>query len=146
MAVGWNLYEGEKFRYRRVCDATALLRFIKSRIEYFLMPSLEIFRRADAGYLSEIGFTEYAAEHGLAQTLRAEPFASLFPPRARALLTDFADTLGSGCAEEEVRRCDFFLEELSAVQTEMKDDLARKGKLYISMSVLAAAAVTILLI
>lgn len=124
-----------------ICD---LIRFIRNNIDSFLTPIGAILSGYSSPALKRCGFTSAMHISGLAAAVNTDGI-SLFG-NERELLSAFAEKLGLGYREEEVRLCDYYLAEFTEIAKREKEENDKKSRMYRYLPPLAALSLIIILI
>ena len=122
----------------------ALLRHIRDNIDCFMTPIGTILESFNSEPLKQCGFSRVMCEEGLSAAA-ASGFLSV-SDEAVGLLIEFADGLGIGLRDEEMRRCEYYfgcMRELAEAEHNRAKNCA---KLYMYLPPLAALSLIIVLI
>lgn len=143
-AGGLAAYTLARYERRRlvVLDAWIDLIFhIRGQIDCYLMPLDEILACADAGILR--GCMCHTPHPDLSALLRsASPYLDKESAR---LLSAFVREIGGSYREEQLRRCDFYINSLRVIRERLSQELPARIKLRISLCICASLAAAILL-
>ena len=123
------LTHSERRRMRVLDGFLSLLCYVKGQIDCYAMPIREILDRADPAVMAACrGFSEDEAESRPHVLLPAESMSSLvresrdyLEPECERLLVSFSDELGGTFREEQVKRCEYYLEALGNERAKLAD-------------------------
>ncbi|MBQ1956923.1 MAG: hypothetical protein II365_04045 [Clostridia bacterium] len=147
MVLGGGIYMGiasKKFEAKKMkqLDAfIALIVYIKGQIDCFSAPIDDILRRADPALLMDCGCT--GSPKGFSGLL--ENCEMLQSSEVRVLLEGFCDELGGSFREQQIVRCDYYLERLDAERNRQMPESKKKTKLQLVLWICAAAGIITLL-
>ena len=120
-----------------------LLFYVRGEIECYLTPRKQLLKNADSSLLQRCADSTKAPIRDWDTLLQhALP---MLDEKSRSLLSRFSQELGECYREEQLRRCDHYLNSLQRVREALAQELPRAVKLGVSLRVCAALAVTILL-
>lgn len=143
-AGSFAAYSAVRFEKRKlsVIDGWIDLIFhIRSQIDCYLMPLDEILACTDLEILKAcMCRTPHPDLSTLLHT--SAPYLSREGER---LLTAFVKEIGGSYREEQLRRCDYYINALRTIREKIADDLPARQKLCITISLCAAAGTAILL-
>lgn len=138
--TGRFLCVAERRRLTQTDGFIALLRFIRAKIDIYLLPIDKILSGCDSSILSACG------------AVPADSFEKLLDgcefytgPGVRELLYKFAGELGKSNRTAQLGHCDYYIGRLSAERDRMDSELPRRCRLYMTLSLCAAAVVALLL-
>ena len=132
-------------RRRRELDAClALLRHIRENIGTLARPLPEIWDRFEDPVFRESGFLTVLRREGLSAALEAAP--PMLGEGERALLAEFAASLGRGYREEQVALCRYTEEKLGDAAEALARSAADRERLWRSLPVLAALSAVLLML
>ena len=137
-------YTAVRYEKRKlsVLDAWIDLIFhIRGQIDCYLTPLNEILACADRDLLLSC---MCRTPHPNLKTL----FASSSPylgGESKRLLTAFIREIGGSYREEQLRRCDYYINALRAIRDKLAADLPSRIKLYVTVSLCAALGAAIIL-
>lgn len=141
VAAAYGTVRFEKQRLS-VTDAWIDLIFhIRGQIDCYLKPLDEILTCADREILQGC---MCRTPHPDLKTLyqASEPYLD---EEARRLISGFIKEIGGSYREEQLRRCDFYINALRTIRQKIADDLPARTKLRITLSLCCAIGATILL-
>lgn len=119
----------------------SLIFFIKGRIDCYAMPVQEILGTMDKGILAdcrcpgEIGSIDELLMH-------VRPYVT---PQTLRVLRTFGQGLGSGFRDEQLRRCDYYIELLRQERMQMESELPMRARTNGMIWILCAVGAVILL-
>ena len=123
-----------------------LLRHIRERIACFRTPKGEILESFQNPALLRAGFLSALDGGDLASALAASHDRLYLDEGELAILSEFADGLGGGFADEEILRCDLAISRLESAIAARREATPRIAKLYRTVVLCSALAVVIVLI
>ncbi|MBR5453789.1 MAG: stage III sporulation protein AB [Clostridia bacterium] len=123
-----------------------LISRIRLDISCFSRPLTEIYSGFSSPSLDSIGFTEALRGSGFYGAIRECAFRLSLSDSAKELLASFAEGLGQGYREDEIKRCDHTLSFLDEEYKKCLEALPGKSKLIRSLSVTFGISVIIILI
>lgn len=137
-------YGTVRFEKQRLSVADAwidLIFHIRGQIDCYLKPLDEILACADREILQAC---MCRTPHPDLKMLYAssEPYLG---EEARRLISGFIKELGGSYREEQLRRCDFYINSLRSIRQKIADDLPMRTKLCITLSLCGALGAAILL-
>ena len=135
------------FEKRRVLQAEgylALLRFLRWQIDALAKPLPQILAACDGDVLLACGWQKEAPPETLTTLL--EGSALYLSDEVCALLHTFAQELGKGYRDEQLRGCDYHLARLSPYCDALRKDLPKKERIALFLPIAAALALILLLI
>lgn len=148
--AAFSLNRMERHRLEVLDGYIALLRYVKGQINCYAMPMEEILRSADAALLSLcLGEGERRAP----QALVTPPSLSVMIHKARLymepeterLLKNFTAELGQTFREEQVLRCDDYIQALGAERIKLAEATPGRMRINSALSMSAAMGLAILL-
>ena len=143
-AGGFSAFSFSQFEKRRlsVLDAWIdLIFFIRGKIDCYLMPLDEILSTADQELLKAC---MCASPHPNLRTL-LDASSAYLTEESKRLLGAFVKEIGSSYREEQLRRCDYYIQALRAEREQVAKELPARRRLSVSLSLCAAFAAAILL-
>ncbi len=143
VGVSFTLIGREAKRIRELEGICELIRYIKNNIDSFLMPLEGIFLSFHCDELEKCGFEAEMKAHGLAAAAGAD-FLSV-DGKALGALSAFAGSLGTGFRDDEVKRCEYYLELFGALAVSEKEKAARNRDMYRYLPPLAALSLILVL-
>lgn len=143
-AGGFAAYSAVRYEKRKlsVLDAWIDLLFhIRGQIDCYLMPLDEILACADPRILTAcMCHTPHPDLHMLFEA--SSPYLT---GEGKRLLTGFIREIGGSYREEQLRRCDYYINALRTVRDKIAMDLPARVKLCITLSLCTAIGAVILL-
>ena len=121
-----------------------LVTYIRTRIKLYLTPVGDILSSFRSEFLERSGFGKLMRESGLTAAITQVPCE--LPKGAKDTLVRFASGLGTGYAEQEMKRCDECITELERICAEEKEKLSKNKRLYLFLPPLCALSAIILLL
>lgn len=119
----------------------ALLLYVRSRIDCFLMPQGEIFTSLDREQLARCGGSQACTSLGaLFHTAKGQLAAE-----SRRLIGDLLKEIGGGYREEQVRACDYCIGALREQRAKQAQELPAHVRVRVALSLSAAFSTVILL-
>ena len=113
----------EALRLRQMDECLSMLRQIRREISCFARPLPEICRTLDLPTLSDGGFDPCESEDGdPASVFQRAKNTLLLPREASELLSAFFDHAGAGFRDEEVGGCDYYIDRLSELTREEREE------------------------
>lgn len=143
-AGSFAAYSAVRFEKRKlsVIDGWIDLIFhIRSQIDCYLMPLDEILACTDREILKAC---MCQTPHPSLSTL-LESSSPYISNESKRLLSSFVKEIGGSYREEQLRRCDYYINTLRIIREKIADDLPARQKLCIALSLCAAAGTAILL-
>jgi hypothetical protein len=139
----------DRARLRRLSGLISLMSYIRSRIDRYLTPIGEIFRRCDADLLSACfeGVSDIPSERPrdieefVAIMRRGEFFSD-----GESSLSQLAENLGKSYREEAIKECDQCIASLREVYLSLSRELPKKRKSHAVLGICCAAAIVIIII
>lgn len=147
LIIGGGLYMAisakrfEKRKMKQLDAFIALIVYIKGQIDCFSAPVDDILRRADPELLMDCGCV--GTPTGFSGLL--ENCEMLQNAEVRTLLEGFADELGGSFREQQISRCDYYLERLDAQRNSQLPESKKNTKLQAVLWLCAAAGVVTVL-
>ena len=143
-AGGFSAHTVSGFEKKRlsVLDAWIdLIFYIRGKIDCYLMPLDEILSSADQELLKACMCSD---PHPTLRALldRSSVYLTEEPKR---LLNAFVKEIGSSYREEQLRRCDYYIQTLRSEREKIAKELPARLRLSVSLSLCAAFAAAILL-
>ena len=123
-----------------------LLRHIRERIACFHTPKGEILESFQNPALARAGLLSALGGGDLAAALSATEGRLYLDEGERAILSEFAEGLGTGFAREELMRCDLAISRLEHAIAVRREALPRTSKLYRTMVMCSGMAIIIIFI
>lgn len=139
LAIGAARYERARLQ---VHDALISLIFhVKGRIDCYAMPAEQIFLEMDKGILADCRCP------GQIDSVEALlPYVKGYlDPETYRLLQSFGAGLGGGFRDEQIKRCDYYIELLRQKRMQLEATLAARVKTNGAIWILCAAGAVILL-
>lgn len=133
----------EKKHLEQLGAVLALIAFIETQIDNFNLPVPEILKRADKKLLSVCGFDENDL---LSFDTLKESSDLLLDGKEKAVLFEFADTLGHAYRENQLASCRYARGELQKMYTERKNNFSGKTRLTLTVGICAALALIIFML
>ena len=143
LGVSFTLIGLEARRIRELEGLCELIRYIKNNIDSFLMPLEGIFLTFHSDELEKCGFEAEMKEHGLAAAAKLDLLS--VDTKAREALSAFADSLGTGFRDDEVKRCEYYLELFGELAASEKQKAAKNRDMYRYLPPLAALSLILVL-
>ncbi|MBQ7475219.1 MAG: hypothetical protein IJS78_04795 [Clostridia bacterium] len=134
--VTLSLFSGAKRRIRHTEAILDLIGCIRSEIDFFLRPVAPILADYRNEALEECGFLPVMRERGLRAA--AESGTASLTDGTVAVLCRFADSLGGGYKEEQLRLCDFTCSGIAEELNRARNELERDGNVYRFVPILSA--------
>ena len=133
-----SLGRSERRRVRALDGFLALLCYIKGQIDCYAMPVQEILERVDGSVLAACrGFSEKEAACLPYAMAPAESVSELIresrahlEPESERLLTAFSAELGGTFREEQVKRCEYYMEVLGAERAKLADTVPMRIRVH----------------
>lgn len=117
-----------KFQRKRlqVLDSyISLLFFIKGQIDCYLRPISEILGMADERIIEGCGFKK-STPSSLTEML---PYSRIYlEDESRRLLYNFSEEFGSTYKDEQLKRCDYYIESLLVERNALCDEIPSRSK------------------
>ena len=133
-----------RFERQRITVLSAwgeLISYVRGQIDGFLLPIDEILRRADHDLIRGCMCTK---EEPTPEEL-LEGSRLYLTPEAHRLIASFVREVGRSNREEQVRRCDYYVDGLEHVRTHLSKDLPSRIRGQGILLMTMALAVTILM-
>lgn len=131
----------ERCRLQVYDGLISLIFFIKGRIDCYAMPVDEIMRTMDKGILADCrcpGQVESVEQ----LLLHAQPYLTA---QTRRVLQGFAQGLGGGFRDEQIKRCDYYIELLRAERMQLETEVPARARASGALWILCAVGAVILL-
>ena len=131
----------ERVRLRLLDGWIDLILFIRGQIDCYLTPIDEILRALDPELLHLcMGSTGCTSLSALLQAGRL-----YLSPEAYRLLSGFVREIGSSSREEQLRRCDYYLEALRTLREKVAEEQPVRIRLSVTLGLCLSIATAILL-
>ena len=143
-AGSFAAYSTSRFEKRKLSVVDAwidLILHIRSQIDCYLMPLDEILACTDRETLT--GCMCRTPHPELSMLL--ESSSPYFTQEAKRLLTAFVKEIGGSYREEQLRRCDYYVNALRHIRQKIAEELPSKTKVSITLSLCLAVSAVILL-
>ncbi len=141
-AVFISLYVS-RFEKRRleVTDAfISLLFYIKGQVDCYSRPISEILSGAPPIILDACAYVD--GEGLISMVERSKPYLN---DESFRLLFCFASEFGSTYREEQMKRCDYYIEALTEERKNMAEDIPKRSKIYSTLAICSVLCIIILL-
>ena len=139
--VAWNAARHERVRLQVHDALISLLFFIKGRIDCYAMPADQILREMDKGILADCRCPgQVASIDELLIYVK-----HYLDPETYRVLQSFGAGLGGGFRDEQIKRCDYYIELLREKRMQLEAELAARVKTNGAIWILCAAGAVILL-
>ena len=141
VVVAQSAVKRERVRLQVHDALISLLFFIKGRIDCYAMPAEQILREMDKGILADCrcpGQVESIEE--LLGYVRG-----YLDPETYRVLQSFGAGLGGGFRDEQIKRCDYYIEILREKRMQLEAELSARAKTNGAIWILGALGVVILL-
>lgn len=136
-----NNYENKKLTQT---DAfITLINHIKLNIDCYALPVPSILQSCDRGLICDCG-GENAPMSGISEFINGCDIC--LDANIYAVLTSFADSLGKGYRESEIRLCDLCISELSAYKNGLLEKLGKSKKLCTTICLCIFCAVLLIIV
>ena len=138
-AIGAARYERTRLQ---VHDALiSLIFFIKGRIDCYAMPVEQIMLEMDKGILADCRCP------GQVESIEAllPHVRSYLDPETYRVLQSFGTGLGGGFRDEQIKRCDYYIELLREKRMQLESELPARARMNGVIWILCAAGAVILL-
>ena len=138
-AIGAARYERTRLQ---VHDALiSLIFFIKGRIDCYAMPVEQIMLEMDKGILADCRCP------GQVESIEAllPHVRSYLDPETYRVLQSFGAGLGGGFRDEQIKRCDYYIELLREKRMQLESELPARARMNGVIWILCAAGAVILL-
>ena len=146
MAVHFVRYE--KKRLRAVDGYISLLFYIKGQIDCYARPISDILRAAHPSLIADcIGKTENEDISECYDEFPAliEDSGQLLLPECKRILNTFSGELGGVYREEQIKRCDYYIEALTREREKMSEAMPSKMRVNSVLSISSALVLAVLL-
>ena len=150
LIIGASVYMGHfiasygKRKLRSTEEALLLIKYIRRNIEAYLTPVGEILKGYTSEYLEICGFADAMRESGLKTAVEGEYLE--LPQAVKDDLSAFAEKLGSGYAEDELKMCDYYIGRLEESAAAAREKLTVNGRLYRLLPPIGGLSLIILLL
>lgn len=144
LSGGMIAYELNKNATRALLQTEAfcrLLNHIRSQVECFALPIVDILSTADIELLRECGYTGKDAPTSLSKLYEGTHWRD---SRTEMIIRRFSDEFGKSYRAEQVGRCSYYLSLLEERKRTAERELPAKKKLYLTLCTSASLAVLIL--
>jgi len=138
---GRSVCQREERKLRQVDGLIALVSHIRDMIDRYLMPIDRILRECDGELLSACGFSD---EHD--SFFEMIDGAVFFDDGICAEMQSFAEELGRGWRESQLKLCDRCLSSLVRERDRLSADLPRSRRATMTLAIAVSAGITILLL
>ena len=118
----------------------SLIFYIKGQVDCYSRPISEILSAAPREIIENCGF-----EDGADLCLMVESKRTYLSGEAYRLLSCFASEFGSTYREEQMKRCDYYIEALSQERVNLADELPKKSKIYSTLAICGSLCLAIML-
>lgn len=118
-----------------------LIAYVRSRIDCFLMPQDAILASCDRGLILRCGGTFPCTDF----SALARAAVKYLTPESRRQIGAFADGIGSGYREEQVRACDYYIDALREIRKKQAEALPARIRVRVALCLTAALGAAILL-
>lgn len=118
-----------------------LIAYVRSRIDCFLMPQDAILASCDRRLILRCGGTLPCADF----PALARAAESYLAPESRRQVGSFAEGIGSGYREEQVRACDYYIDALREIRKRQAEALPSRIRVRVALCLTAALGAAILL-
>lgn len=118
----------------------SLIFYIKGQVDCYSKPILEILSATPKEILENCGYKENT---GLCEMVEENKI--YLSGEAFRLLYCFASEFGSTYREEQMKRCDYYIEALSEERKNMAEDIPKKSKIYSTLAICSSLCLVILL-
>lgn len=142
--IGLDICSLESEKIKQGEELCALLRHIRSNIDFFLTPVDEILHDYSSPALDRCGFTSVMKEKGLKTALQDGGLT--VRGKTIELLSAFSDELGAGYREDELKRCDYYIEKLNDENRAAAEKFLKNKKMYKYLPPLCVLSIIILFI
>ena len=132
MIGAWGSVRYEKRRVQTLDGWIDLIRFIRSRIDCYLTPLDEI-------------LTAYAPNRDADLGMLLERSSLYLDEEAKRVISGFEKEIGAGYREEQLRICDFCVEELRHLRKSCAEKAPTRTKLSVTLCVCLSLGTAILL-
>ncbi len=119
-----------------------LLGYVRGQIDCFLTPLDEILKSADKALLDACG---YSGKEPLTLAVLWKDSAPYPDAECRRLLASLVRELGAGYKEEQLKRCDYYIDSLRRQRDKMAVELPVKLKMGVTVCLCCAIGTAILL-
>ncbi len=143
-AAGRLFTERQSAGYRVLDELIRLLEYIKRNIATFRTPIQSILQTYSSDILDDCGFTEIMRSRGLEAALDCGTLD--IPREGKRLLQEFSERLGSDYTENEIKRCDYYIDLLREVSSREKERLSKNERLYKYLPPLAVLSLIIVIL
>lgn len=140
-SLGKRLCAEERRRLEQTREAVALLHYIRSQIDTFLLPMGDILRSCDFELLKGCG-VETA---GISSENIASRCESLLDVETRRVLTGYFGRAGRGDRTAELERCDGCIKALETRRQVLEGEYSRRCRLIMTLCICAPTGVALLL-
>lgn len=140
-SLGRRLCAEERRKLEQTRGAVALLQYIRSQIDIFLLPMGDILRFCDLELLKDCGIDTT----GLCADNIASRCESLLDPVTRETMTGYFGRAGRGDRAAELERCDGSIKALETRRQVLEGEYSRHCRLIMTLCICAPAGVALLL-
>ena len=136
----------EKKRLRAVDGYISLLFYIKGQIDCYAKPISDILRNAHPSLISDcVGKDEsFSARYEELPSL-LEDSGQLLQPECKRLLNTFSSELGGVYREEQIKRCDYYIEALTREREKIAESMPSRMRVNSVLSISSALIIAVLL-
>lgn len=138
---GRSICQREERRLRQVDGLIDLVGYIRDMIDRYLMPIDRILKECDRELLSVCGFSGEGEK--LCEMVDGAVF---FDENIRGEMRSFAEELGRGWRESQLKLCDRCLSVLGRERDRLSADLPRSRRAVMTLAMAVSAGITILLL
>ena len=145
--VGIGLYKAVylKKEMELMDNLLDLMKYIKSNIEYYNMPLIDIYKSYIPKKASFGDTVDEIANDGWAKTLEKNKYSYL-SPQTKKLIADYGNALGCTYKEGQLQHNGYYIGEMTKMLDEAKVYTPQRMKVYISLGVYAGLLMIILFI
>lgn len=141
---GFSSIRAERYRRRELEAFLSLVRHIRENIEHLSRPLPEIYARFDDPLLAASGFLPVLRTEGFAEALERADLR--LGEGERAVLGEFASSLGRGYREEQTALCRYAEGKLGEAAEALGKTAPDRERLWRSIPLLAALSLILLLL
>jgi len=150
-AVYYGILLGERYKthLQVIGEFITLIKFMKSRIEYFRTPFYEIFSiyaEKEQSILKNIGFIKSARENCFNAAVKKYKKSLYLNDSEYNILCVFGKELGRSGSEDQINNCDFCISQLTHIYETAESSLKKEVKLASSLSISVGLMIVIILL
>ena len=133
-----------KRRLLSLQEVINLLKYIRNNISSFKTPLDGIFNNYRSDLFDSVGFSDAMKSEGLCAAF-SRSYLDI-PSEVETHLIEFSCSLGTGYADDEIKRCDYYVSVIQEIAEKERTRVEKSRELYRFLPTLAALSVIIILL